>query len=224
MDKDIDVTAQLAQWSQSLMAIARTGLSLSDSPYDVERYRELLKLSADMAATINANAQLNPAMATRLEATWHHQLETGFKGYVTPNVSVGAIVFNHQDEILLVYSALQDCWIFPGGNADVGYTAAEIARKEVKEETGLDVTPLDLMGIDDSFRQGFNLNVHLYSVHFYCRLDGGELNSQTSEISEAGFFKRGNLPQSMMPEGEPTWVKRAFDLHLGVCRQPYFDL
>ncbi len=223
MQKSTDLTTKLARWSQALLGIAQTGLSFANSPYDVERYEELIKLAAEITATINPASQLDLALAVQLETAWRRQVEAGFKGYVTPNVSVGGIVFNNQDEILLVHSALDDYWIFPVGNADVGYTAAEVARKEVWEETGLEVTPLRLMAVNDSFRQGFNRNVHIYNLLFYCRLDGGELKPRTAEIREAGFFKREHLPPSMVAEGEPAWVRRAFDWHFGLSRQVYFD-
>jgi hypothetical protein len=190
MAESIDVTAQLARWSQMIASIAQTGLTFSNSPYDVERYEQLLELSADMMATINARACLDPALAAQLERGWRSQIEAGPKGYVAPKVTVGAIVFNTRDELLLVHSAIRHNWCFPAGMADVGYTAAEVARKEVLEETGLRVTPLHLMGVADSFRRGFDLNTH-----------------------------SDDLPQPLADDGEP-WVKRAYDWRLGINRQP----
>jgi ADP-ribose pyrophosphatase YjhB (NUDIX family) len=222
MSRNIDVTVSLSRWCQSLVGIAQTGLAFANSPYDVERYEELLKLAAEMTATVNARAQLDATLATLLESGWRRQVEAGFKGYVTPRVSVGAIVFNAQDELLLVQSALHHNWCFPVGMADIGYSPADVARKEVLEEAGLDVTPIQLMGVADSFRGGFNLDLHIYNLLFYCRLEGGELGSQTAEILDAKFFGRHNLPQPLSGDGEP-WVKHAFDWHSGLRRQPYFD-
>ncbi len=193
----MEIITEIARWSQSLVGIAQTGLNYASDPYDVERYEEMLNLAAEMMATINAGIILDTELAEKLAAGWRQQVVTGQGGYVIPNVSVGAIVFNEQDELLLVRNAAEDFWIFPVGNADVGYTAAEIAQKEVKEEAGLDVTPLALMAVNDSFRQGFNHNTHIYNLLFYCRLDGGELGPQTVEISQAQFFSRGNLPPSL---------------------------
>jgi hypothetical protein len=96
MTRNIDVTASLSRWCQSL-GIAQTGLAFANSPYDVERYKELLKLAAEITATVNARANLDAELATPLESGWRRQIEAGFKGYVTPRVSVGAIVFNARD-------------------------------------------------------------------------------------------------------------------------------
>ena len=71
MDQNVDVIAQLATWSQALVAIAQTGLSFANSPYDVERYEEVLKLAAQMTATLNPQLQLNPALTAQLEMAWN---------------------------------------------------------------------------------------------------------------------------------------------------------
>ncbi len=213
---------RLAHWGQKILAIAKTGLAFTKDPYDVERYEELLKLAAEMTASVHAHFHADETLAEQLESEWRRQVREGFRGYITPNISVGAFVFDEEDRILLVRSAFNGEWCFPVGNADVGYTAAEVARKEVWEETGLMVTPLELVGIADSFRQGFNHSVHIYNIQFYCRLDGGKLRPQTAEIEEVGFFGRDELPTPLVIGGNP-WVERAFGWHFGKYRQPFFD-
>jgi ADP-ribose pyrophosphatase YjhB (NUDIX family) len=222
MTENLDVTASLARWSQSLAGIAQTGLAFAESPYDAERYEELLRLAAEMTASVNASAHLDATLAAQLESEWRRQVETGFQGYATPKVSVGAIVFNARDEMLLVQKAADQTWCFPVGMADVGYTPAEVARKEALEEAGLHVTPIRLMGVADSLRRGLNQSVHVYNLHFYCRLDGGKLGPQTVEISEAAFFGRDKLPEPLLGLGK-YWVDHAFDWHSGTIDEPYFD-
>ena len=55
-------------------------------------------------------------------------------------VAIGAVVGNDDGEILLVQRADSGIWLYPTGWADVGYSPAEVAVKEVEEETGLRVT------------------------------------------------------------------------------------
>jgi ADP-ribose pyrophosphatase YjhB (NUDIX family) len=222
VQESIDLSTPLARWSQSLVGIAQTGLAFTTDPYDTERYEELLRLAAEMAASMNSQAVLDPVLATQLEAGWREQVEIGFKGYVTPKVTVGGIVFNEQDELLLVYTAGRDDWCFPVGLADIGYTPSEVAKKEVLEESGLHVTPIQLMGVADSFARGFNRDVHMYNLLFYCRLDGGELEPRTPEVTEAGFFKREALPEPLNNDGR-QWVDDVFDWHWSIRREPYFD-
>jgi hypothetical protein len=71
MNQNNDIITQLANWSQTLVAIAQTGLSFANSPYGVERYEALLKLAAQMTATLNPPLQLNSVLAAQLKAAWH---------------------------------------------------------------------------------------------------------------------------------------------------------
>jgi 8-oxo-dGTP pyrophosphatase MutT (NUDIX family) len=67
---------------------------------------------------------------------WLESIGEGVPGYVTPKVAVGAIVGNDAGEILLVQRKDSGIWLYPTGWADVGYSPAEVAVKEVSEETG----------------------------------------------------------------------------------------
>lgn len=217
-----NLTEQLAQWTQQLLGIAQNGLTFSNSPFDVERYDELIKLAAEMTATINRDAQFDPTLADDLEHLWHEQVRQRARGYVTPNISVGALVFNEQDELLLVDNAVHDYWVCPGGNIDAGYTAAQTVVKEVYEETGLHVTPVAIVAVNDCMTQGYNYPWHTYSLLFDCRLEGGTLQPQTKEVRGVGFFAQDRLPSPLL-DGEPSWVQQAFDWHFGRITTPFFD-
>ncbi len=216
------LTAELARWTQQLVGIAQNGLTFSNSPFDVERYHELIKLAAEMTATVNADAVYDPALASDLALLWREQVAQRAKGYVTPNISVGALVFNEDDELLLVDNAVHNYWICPGGNIDPGYTAAQTVRKEVWEETGLDVTPLALVAVNDCMAQGYNYPWHTYAMLFYCQLNGGTLQPQTEEIHQAAFFALDQLPSPLL-DGHPSWVQQAYDWHSGQRGETYFD-
>lgn len=59
----MEIRRELALWSHRLLGIAQTGLAFATSPYDVERYRDLLLLAAEMAAASNARAYLDEQLA-----------------------------------------------------------------------------------------------------------------------------------------------------------------
>ena len=69
---------------------------------------------------------------------WLESVGVGVPGYVTPKVAIGAIVGNDDGELLLVQRADSGIWLYPTGWADVGYSPAEVAVKEVVEETGIE--------------------------------------------------------------------------------------
>ncbi len=217
----MEIAAELSSWIQQLRAIAQTGLAFNPSTYDRERYEALIDLAAKMAATLNATVSLDPKLAEALAEHWRKEVVAGVPGYVTPKVGVGAVVFNDRDEILLIERP-EGGWIFPTGWADIGYAPAKVAAKEVREETGLIVTPLSIIGVYDSANWRSDLNPHFYSIVFYCRLDGGDLKPHPVETRGAGFFKKDALPQPLL-RIKTDWLDQAWQFHRGKCVQTYFD-
>lgn len=57
-----------------------------------------------------------------------------------PEPTVGILIFNPRGELLLVRShKWHGKYVVPGGHVELGESAAEAARREAKEETGLDI-------------------------------------------------------------------------------------
>src|SRR5579863_10569830 len=129
-------TRQLLRWSESLAAIARTGLGFSESLYERERFEEILRVAADIRAAAAEDPE-HPEDAAGLVEEWLGQVGEGVPGYVTPKVAVGAAVGNDRGELLLIQRADSGVWLYPTGWCDVGYSAAEVCVKEVHEETGI---------------------------------------------------------------------------------------
>ena len=145
--------SDLLRWSESLAGIARTGLAFTESLYERERYEEVLHVAAE----IHARALRRPP-GESLEATveqWMKQVEAGPAGYVTPKVAIGAVVGNDAGELLLLQRSDSGIWLYPTGWADIGYSASEVAVKEVREETGIEIEVVRLLAVFDGFRLGF---------------------------------------------------------------------
>jgi len=112
-------------------------------------------------------------------------------------------------------------WLYPVGWADVGYSPAEVAVKEVYEETGIEVEPVSLIAVFDGLRLGF-ARLPLYSLVFHCRMLGGELAGHPLETRQVGFYPRDALPQPLA--GGARWVDTAFAAINGETRPADFDL
>ena len=192
----------LLRWSESLSAIARTGLGFTESLYEQERFEEVLAVAADIRAAIDEG--IDPE--TRVEE-WLRNVGDGVAGYVTPKCTVGAIVGNDEGEILLVQRADSGIWLYPTGWADVGYSPSEVAVKEVKEETGIDCEVRQLLSVFDGMRMGFT-RIPLYSIVFHCHAKGGELLPHPLETMDVGFFAEDNLPERTI--GADRWGPQAF--------------
>lgn len=214
---DEPVTAHdLLSWAESLAGIAKTGLGFTESLYERERFEEVLHL----AARIKAAATDDPD-PSGIEAEWLRGVGKGVPGYVTPKIAVGAVVGNDDGEILLVQRADSGVWLYPTGWADIGYSAAEVAQKEVFEETGIRCEPVGLLSVLDGLRLGFT-QVPLYSIVFHCRATGGELRAHPLETSDVGWFGPESLPSPIA--SADRWAAEAFAAIDGVGGAPSFDL
>jgi ADP-ribose pyrophosphatase YjhB (NUDIX family) len=218
-----DITPQLAVWIQQLRALAQTGLAFNPPIYDQERYQQLLDLAAKMAATMNGTATLDQEFADALATRWRADIVPGVPGYVTPKVGVGAVVFNEREELLMVHRS-EGNWFIPTGWADIGYSPAQVAAKEVREETGMLVTPKRVVGVYDAGQWWHkNANPYFYQIAFYCQLDGGELKPHPVETRGVGFFPLDALPHPTYRR-KPDWIDHALAIHRGEKFDTYFDL
>ena len=145
---------QLLRWSEALAAIARTGLGFTESLYERERFEEILHVAADIKVVAHEGVG-DVADADGLVQEWLGSVGEGVPGYVTPKVAVGAAVGNDDGELLLIQRADSGVWLYPTGWCDVGYSAAEVVVKEVKEETGIEVEPVRLIAVLDGLRLVF---------------------------------------------------------------------
>jgi ADP-ribose pyrophosphatase YjhB (NUDIX family) len=205
----------LLRWSEALAGIARTGLGFTESLYEQERFEEVLKVAADMRAAAGGDR----APAAQLEE-WMKLVGSGTAGYVTPKAAVGAVVGNDRGEILLVQRADSGVWLYPTGWADVGYSPAEVAVKEVEEETGIECVPERLIAVLDGLRLGFT-RIPLYSLVFHCRAVGGQLRAHPLECADVGWFAEGSLPEPLA--GAERWGPQAFAALRGEPVEVLFD-
>ncbi len=215
MDEEPASTSDLVRWSEALSGIARTGLGFTENLYERERFEEVLKVAADMRAAAG-----HPLPADALVAEWMRSVGEGVAGYVTPKVAVGAVVGNDRGELLLVRRADSGIWLYPTGWADVGYSASEVAVKEVWEEAGIEAEPVGLLAVLDGMRLGFT-RIPLYSVVFHCRALGGTLKAHPLECLDAGWFARDSLPSPLA--GVDRWGDAAFAAIRGEAVEALFD-
>ena len=192
----------LVRWSEALAGIARTGLGFTENLYERERFEEVLAVAADMRVAAGSHFE-----AETLVHEWMRSVGHGVAGYQTPKIAVGAVVGNDDDEILLVQRGDSGIWLYPTGWADVGYSASEVAVKEVREETGIDCEVVRLIAVLDGLRRRFT-SIPLYSLVFQCRAVGGELSGHPLETRAIGWFAQDELPEPLA--GVEQWGDLAF--------------
>ena len=183
-----DFTRDLVRWSESLAAIARTGLGFTESLYERERFEEILHVAADIKAAADEALEVRRERDHFVQE-WMESVGEGVPGYVTPKVAVGAVVGNEAGEILLVRRA------------------DEVVVKEVHEETGIHCDPVQLLAVIDGQRMGFT-RFAMYLLLFHCTATGGELTGHPLETDGVGWFKRDELPWQVA--GADWWGPMAF--------------
>jgi len=98
-------------------------------------------------------------------------------------VAVTAFVQDDQGRLLMIRRTDNDMFSIPGGAQDIGESIGHTVIREVKEETGIDVDPIDLIGVysdpshiivytDGEIRQQF-------SICFRARPIGGTVQTST---------------------------------------------
>ena len=95
-----------------------------------------------------------------------------------PIVGVGVVVFRG-DEVLLIRRAkppVSDNWSIPGGAQEIGETVREAARREVAEETGIEVDIVGLVDVVDGITRddGGRTKFHYTLVDFAALWRSGE--------------------------------------------------
>lgn len=107
-------------------------------------------------------------------------------------VGANGIVVNEYGEVLLIRRDDTRTFAPPGGGVDAGELPTDNVVREVREETGLHVTPVRLVGM---YRSDWGATGAL-GLSFRCLQRGGQL-ATSAESPQVGFFPPGKLPQPM---------------------------
>ena len=108
-------------------------------------------------------------------------------GPETPKLMVDIVIPDGEGRVLLIQRAndpYEESWALPGGFVDVGETVEEAAAREAKEETGLDVEILRMVGVYSEPER--DPRGHNVSVAFLARAEGDP--SAASDAADAAFL------------------------------------
>jgi mutator protein MutT len=126
---------------------------------------------------------------------------------------VGALIFEN-GSILLVERGkepLKGYWSLPGGIVETGETLEEGIRREVVEETGLDVEPYSMFEIFERIIPDADgrAEYHYVLIDYLCRRRSG-VPVAASDVSHVAWVAEANLREYRLTEGTLEVIERAF--------------
>ncbi len=128
---------------------------------------------------------------------------------------MGAIILD-RNKVLLVERGrepLKGYWSLPGGVLETGERLEEGIRREVREETGLEIKGLELVEIFERImldRSG-RAEYHYVLIDYLCRPAGGKL-APSDEVSRVEWVTRQALQRYRITEGTVPVIEKAFRL------------
>lgn len=101
-------------------------------------------------------------------------------------------------------------WTLPGGMVELGERLREGVRREVREETGLDVEPVEFLTVFERIvRLGRRVRFHYVVADFLCRLQGGRLRP-ASDVTDARWVKHLDLASYHLRPKAREVIRQAF--------------
>ncbi len=141
-----------------------------------------------------------------MESPYIHELRNRIHHDLLLMPGVGALIRDGQGRLLVQLRAEDGEWSLPGGAMEPGETPAQAVRREVQEETGLEVRPVRIAAVlGGRHHRNTYLNgdtVEYCVILFDCEVQGGQLSTSDPETQSLEWFPPENLP-SLSPNLPP---------------------
>ena len=123
-------------------------------------------------------------------------------------IGVGGVVIDQGRVLLVKLTYGHKGWILPGGYVKSTETIGRAVKREVREETGLEVEPMQIIAARSKSDQG---RCDVY-IALLVRILGGELKPDRREISDLRYFTLNEMESRSDVPKLNTWIaKRAFE-------------
>ncbi|HUA30802.1 MAG TPA: NUDIX hydrolase [Streptosporangiaceae bacterium] len=187
-----------------LSALAQDGLTYGADDYDLDRYRQISAMGAELLSAISGR----PAEELAIELGRD-------SGYATPKVDVRGVIFDDRERVLLMRERTDGRWSLPGGWAEPGDAPSVAVTREILEETGYHSSAVKLIACWDRDVQGNQppLPVSIYKLFFLCRPDGNVQEPAALETLDVGWFTLDELPPLSLGRVNQHQVERALAHH-----------
>lgn len=134
-------------------------------------------------------------------------------------VGAAILIVDEQSRLLLMKRSDSGCWGPPGGAVEPGELVETAARREVQEETGLDVGALTLFGVFSGpelyYKYPNGDEVYNVTIMYLSQDISGKI-SLNDEHTEWRWFASSEIPENLSPPIKPVIeeFKKSVDLSL----------
>jgi 8-oxo-dGTP diphosphatase len=139
-----------------------------------------------------------------------------------PVVGVGGVVV-HENRVLLIKRGkepMRGRWVVPGGTVELGETIEEALVREMKEETDLRVTPVEMLTVFDRIQRDMGeIAYHYVIVDYLCRYEGGEARAG-SDAEAVAWARPDELASFDLPDKALEVVEQALTRAEVLARRP----
>ncbi len=130
-----------------------------------------------------------------------------------PLVGVGAIILR-RGRILMAQRGkepLKGSWSLPGGLVELGESLADAVRREVREETGLEIRPAGILEVFERIMRdpAGAPEYHYVLIDYVCRVTGGLLRAG-DDVCAVEWFRLRDLPSLRITEGTLAVIEKGF--------------
>ncbi len=203
--------ARLVALADEIAVHAKNGTYWSKDRYDVERFERILALAAEI---LGGTLRHDPADVAR----WY----ADEPGTLTAKVGASVAAFDTDGRLLMIQRRDNACWAMPGGIVEYGETAAEAARREVWEESGITVRIRALIGIYETHRHGSQTIRRWQHISFLGDMESGTPNS-SDETLAAGFFTEAEVAALFISPGHSDLIRDALAAYRSGVVTAFFD-
>ncbi|MGH9686355.1 MAG: NUDIX hydrolase [Candidatus Acidiferrales bacterium] len=132
-----------------------------------------------------------------------------------PIVGVGGVIISNGRVLLIKRGSppLEGQWSIPGGLLEVGETLMEGVRRELREETAIEVRPLDLIEVferielDGSGKSRY----HFVVLDYLCQALGGEARAG-SDVTDVAWATAEELAEYSLSSTATRVILKAFEM------------
>ncbi len=131
-----------------------------------------------------------------------------------PIPGVGGLVFDDIGRVLLIQRGgepLKGYWSIPGGVLETGEYLEDAVRREMLEETGLIVEPIQIITIFERILRDAEERpeYHYVIVDYLCRLVSGTAQAG-SDAAAVGWYSKQDIETLRLTEGAAIVIDKAY--------------